>query len=348
MAAEEKTEQATPRKRQEARRKGQVARSPEVTSASLFLAFVLTLPVVFGWMADRLMMVMQSGLYGAGTMRFSQDILWNSLLLLVPVMGIAVFVALLVNMLQVGITLTAHPLKPDLSRIDPIRGFQRLFSTRALFEFVKSMLKLAIIGWVAWRTIQGEMDSLLETGRMPVDQSMGIIGGTLYQLGIRVGFLWLIIACADYYFQRWQFEKSIRMSRHELKEEFRQAEGDPTLRARIRQKMAQAAQRRMMNDVRRADVVVTNPVTYAVALRYDRATMRAPKVVAKGKGWLAQRIRTEALKWHVPITPNPPLARSLYSQVEIGAEIPSNLYQAVAEVLAYIYRLRHGRRRRGG
>jgi flagellar biosynthetic protein FlhB len=345
MPAEEKTEQATPRKRQEARRKGQVARSPEVTSASLFLAFVLTLPVVFGWMAERLILIMQSGVYSAGTMRFSQGILWNALLLLVPVMGIAVIVAITVNLLQVGITFSAHPLKPDLSRIDPIRGFQRLFSSRALFEFVKSLLKLAIIGWVAWRTIQGEMDSILETGRMPIDQSVTLIGGVLHQLGVRIGFLWLIIACADYFYQRWQFEKSIRMSRHEIKEEFRQAEGDPTVRARIRQKMAQMAQRRMMNDVRKADVVVTNPVTYAVALRYDRVTMRAPRVVAKGKGWLAQRIREEALKWHVPISPNPPLARSLYSQVEIGAEIPSNLYQAVAEVLAYVYRLRHGRRR---
>ncbi|MFN7017820.1 MAG: flagellar biosynthesis protein FlhB, partial [Fimbriimonadales bacterium] len=174
--------------------------------------------------------------------------------------------------------------------------------------------------------------------------SLTPMADVLYQVGLRVGVLWLALALLDYLYQRWEFEKTIRMSRYELKEEYKQTEGDPHLRARIRQKMQEAARQRSIRDVRRADVVITNPVTYAVALRYDRATMNAPRVVAKGKGWLAQQIRDEALKWHVPIVPNPPLARSLYAQVAVGQEIPATLYQAVAEVLAYVYRLRRGRR----
>jgi flagellar biosynthetic protein FlhB len=344
VADEERTEQATPRKRQEARRKGQVARSVEVNAACLFLAFVLGLPFVLQWGGERLIRVMQQGLLAAGSMRLSDAVLWGALAMIAPMMGIALLVGLVVNLMQVGFVVSAYPLRPDLNRIDPIKGFQRLFSTRAAVELLKALLKFGIIAWVAWRTLQGEMDTLMATARMPLPDALAPIGNTLYQLGLRVGILWLILALLDYLYQRWEFEKSIRMSRYELKEEFRQSEGDPHVRMRQRQRMQQIARARMLQDVRRADVVVTNPVTYAVALRYDRAQMRAPRVVAKGRGWLAQRIREEALRWHVPIVPNPPLARSLYAQVEVGQEIPSTLYQAVAEVLAYVYRLRRGRR----
>lgn len=345
MADEERTEQATPRKRQEARRKGQVARSAEVNAACLFLAFVLVLPLVLRWGGERLLLTMQHGLMAAGAMRLSDAVLWSALALLAPIMGIALLVALIANLMQVGFALSAHPLQPDLNRIDPVKGFQRLFSTRATVELLKALLKFGMIAWVAWRTLQGEMDTLMTTAQMALPDALAPIGNTLYQVGLRVGILWLILALLDYLYQRWEFEKSIRMSRYELKEEFRQTEGDPHVRMRQRQRMQQIARARMIQEVRRADVVITNPVTYAVALRYDRARMRAPHVIAKGKGWLAQRIREEALRWHVPIVPNPPLARSLYAQVEVGQEIPSALYQAVAEVLAYVYRLRHGRRR---
>ncbi|GBC93787.1 Flagellar biosynthetic protein FlhB [bacterium HR15] len=344
MADEERTEQATPRKRQEARRKGQVARSAEVNAACLFLAFILILPLVLRWGGERLLLTMQHGLIAAGAMRPSDAVLWSALAMLTPIMGLALLVALITNLLQVGFTLSAYPLQPDLNRIDPIKGFQRLFSTRALMELFKSLLKFGIIAWVAWRTLQDEMDTLMATARMPLPDALASIGNTLYQVGLRVGLLWLILALLDYLYQRWEFEKSIRMSRYELKEEFRQTEGDPHVRMRQRQRMQQIARARMIQEVRRADVMITNPVTYAVALRYDRVRMRAPRVVAKGRGWLAQRLREEALRWHVPIVPNPPLARSLYAQVEVGQEIPSALYQAVAEVLAYVYRLRRGRR----
>lgn len=341
---EERTEQATPRRRQEARRKGQVARSIEVNSACLFLAFVLVLPSVLEWGGIRFLQAFQQGLWQAGAMRLSLDLLLGGLGLVVPVLGVLLLTGILSNALQVGFEVSAYPLKPDLNRIDPIKGFQRLFSRRALLELLKALAKFGAIAYVAWRTIQAEIPNLIMASQRPFPDALTPMSHTLYQVGLRVGVLWLVLALLDYLYQRYEFEKSIRMSRYELKEEYKQTEGDPYVRQRQRQRMMEMSRRRMLQDVRKADVVVTNPVTYAVALRYDRTRMNAPRVVAKGKGWLAQRIREEALRWHVPIVPNPPLARSLYAEVEVGHEIPTTLYQAVAEVLAYVYRLRRGRR----
>jgi flagellar biosynthetic protein FlhB len=341
---EERTEQATPRRRQEARRKGQVARSLEVNSACLFLAFVLALPSVLEWGGTRFLQAFQQGLWQAGAARLSSDLLLGGLGLLLPVLGILLLTGILSNVLQVGFEVSAYPLKPDLNRIDPIKGFQRLFSRRELLELLKALAKFGAIAYVAWRTLQAETPNLIMASQLPFPDALTPMSHTLYQVGLRVGILWLVLALLDYLYQRYEFEKSIRMSRYELKEEYKQTEGDPYVRQRQRQRMMEMARRRMLQDVRKADVVVTNPVTYAVALRYDRTQMNAPRVVAKGKGWLAQRIREEALRWHVPIVPNPPLARSLYAEVEVGHEIPTTLYQAVAEVLAYVYRLRRGRR----
>lgn len=341
---EERTEQATPRRRQEARKKGQVARSMEVNSAVLFLAFVLVLPLLLEWGGGRFLQAFQQGLWQAGTMRFSYNLLLGGLGLLVPLLAVFLVVSLVSNVLQVGFEVSAQPLKPDLNRIDPTKGFQRLFSRRALVELLKALLKFGAIAYVTWRTIQAQMPALIEALRLPPPETLAPMSQTLYQLGLRVGIVWLVLALLDYLYQRYEFEKSIRMSRYEVREEYKQTEGDPYTRMRQRQRMQEIVRRRMIQDVRKADVVVTNPVTYAVALRYDRTQMHAPRVVAKGKGWLAQRIREEALRWHVPIVPNPPLARSLYAEVEVGREIPTTLYQAVAEVLAYVYRLRRGRR----
>ncbi len=343
MGDEERTEQATPRRRQEARRKGQVARSAEVNGACIFLASVLILPLVLEYGGIPLLKAFQHALLQAGTMRPTDALFWGALAVVLPLMGAVMLVGVLTNLMQVGVEVSAYPLKPDLNRIDPLKGFQRLFSRRALVEMVKAFLKFGLIAWVAWRTIQSELPELVQAARLPMPDALQPMSATLSQVGLRVGVLWLVLALLDYLYQRYEHEKSIRMSRFELKEEYKQSEGDPLVRQRLRERMQKLARQRMLQEVRRADVVVTNPVTYAVALRYDRTQMNAPRVVAKGRGWLAQRIREEALKWHVPIVPNPPLARSLYAQVEVGEEIPTALYQAVAEVLAYVYRLRRTR-----
>ncbi|MCS7301632.1 MAG: EscU/YscU/HrcU family type III secretion system export apparatus switch protein, partial [Fimbriimonadales bacterium] len=303
MADEERTEQATPRKRQEARRKGQVARSAEINGAALFLALVLMLPLTMRWGGERFLLAFQQQIQQAGALRLSDAMLLSGLALLMPLMAAAFLTALVANAMQVGLYFTAQPLQPDLNRINPVRGFQRLFSQRSAVELLKAVLKFALIAWVAWRTLQTETERLVSAAQLPVPHALAPMTDALYQVGLRVGALWLVLAILDYLYQRWDFEKSIRMSRYELKEEYKQMEGDPHLRARLRQRMREAVRQRSIRDVRRADVVVTNPVTYAVALRYDRATMHAPRVVAKGKGWLAQRIREEALRWHVPIVP---------------------------------------------
>jgi len=304
MADEERTEQATPRKRQEARQKGQVARSTEINGAAIFLALVLTLPMVMRWGGERFLAAFQQQILQAGVGRLSDAIGLSALMVLAPLLAAAFLTALVANAMQVGIYFTAQPLQPDLNRIDPVKGFQRLVSQRSAVELLKAILKFGLITWVAWRTLQAETERLVGASQLPMPYALAPATDALYQVGLRVGALWLVLAILDYLYQRWDFEKTIRMSRYELKQEFKQMEGDPYLRARIRQRMQEAARQRSIRDVRRADVVVTNPVTYAVALRYDRATMNAPRVVAKGKGWLAQRIREEALRWHVPIVPN--------------------------------------------
>jgi flagellar biosynthetic protein FlhB len=296
MADEERTEQATPRKRQEARQKGQVARSTEINGAAIFLALVLTLPVAMRWGGERFLAAFQQQIQQAGVGRLSDAIGLSALMVLAPLMAAAFLTALIANAMQVGIYFTAQPLQPDLNRINPVKGFQRLFSQRSAVELLKAVLKFGLIAWVAWRTLQAETERLVAASQLPMPHALVPMTDALYQVGLRVGLLWLVLAILDYLYQRWDFEKTIRMSRYELKEEFKQTEGDPYLRARIRQRMQEAARQRSIRDVRRADVVVTNPVTYAVALRYDRATMNAPRVVAKGKGWLAQRIREEALQ----------------------------------------------------
>jgi flagellar biosynthetic protein FlhB len=281
MADEERTEQATPRKRQEARQKGQVARSTEINGAAIFLALVLTLPLAMRWGGERFLAAFQQQILQAGVGRLSDAIGLSALMVLAPLMAAAFLTALVANAMQVGIYFTAQPLQPDLNRINPVKGFQRLFSQRSAVELLKAVLKFGLITWVAWRTLQAETERLVAASQLPMPYALAPMTDALYQVGLRVGALWLVLAILDYLYQRWDFEKTIRMSRYELKEEFKQTEGDPYLRARIRQRMQEAARQRSIRDVRRADVVVTNPVTYAVALRYDRATMTAPRVVAK-------------------------------------------------------------------
>ncbi|NUL82492.1 MAG: flagellar biosynthesis protein FlhB [Armatimonadetes bacterium] len=341
MSGDDRTEQATPKKRQDARQKGQTARSPEVSSAALFLAFALTLPLLTSWSGGRLIDTMKQGVVAAGEMRFSADMAIGGMLAAVPILALSAFIAVVANMLQVGIAASPKALMPNLDRINPVNGFKRLLSVRSAFEILKALFKFLLISYVAYRAALGSSEQWLSASRLPFAQAVGLIGQAAHAMLVKIGFAWLALALADYLFQRWQFEKSIKMTKHEVKEEYKQSEGDPHMRGMIKQKMTKLAMRRMIQDVRRADALVTNPTTFAVALRYDSASMRAPKVIAKGKGPLAARIRAEAELHRVPIIANPPLARSLYAGAEVGDEIPVNLYEAVAEVLAYVYRLRH-------
>ena len=353
---QERTEPATPRRRRQAREEGKVARSQELGSAFVLLSAMGLLAVAGPFMLERMMELFQLLLAGSGQFELSGDLLYGYfsggiakvLLILAPLAGAVLVVGLLVNFAQVGFMLTWKPLAPKLDKLSPVRGFQRMFSKQSFAELAKSLLKVALVGGIAYFSLKGEIGrlaSMIGTNPIPM---FGYVAVVAVKLGLKIGIALLALALFDYAFQRWDYEKSIMMSHKEIEEESRQTEGDPRVRARQRSIQREAAARRMMNAVKTADVVVTNPVRFAVALKYDRETMKAPKVVAKGARKMAARIRDLATEHGVPIVEDPPLARLLYKQVEIDQEVPVALFRAVAELLAYVYRVKDRRPRAAG
>lgn len=339
---QEKTEQATPRRRADARRKGQVARSPELSGALALLATILVLPQALG--SSGLLEYLRFSLANlpdqlgqTEVTRLTRD----AALALVRALGLSMAVGCAVGCLatlaQVGFLWTPHPLIPDVNRLNPLTGAARLFGPRGAVEAVKALLKVSIVGWVAYSTIRAHLPALIHLTTLPTGPMLASLGGLLYTLALRVTVVFLAIAALDYAYQRWEHEKSLRMSKQELKQEHKQSEGDPLVKHAIRQRQREMARRRMLQDVPKADVIITNPTHFAVALAYDGSAMRAPTVLAKGTDLVAARIREIAREHDVPLVENKPLARALHKEVEIGHEIPAALYAAVAEVLAYVY-----------
>jgi flagellar biosynthetic protein FlhB len=256
-----------------------------------------------------------------------------------PILGAATVAAVASNVAQVGFNFTLQPLAPDWNRINPVQGFARIFSVRAAVELGKSLLKVAIVGWVTYSFLRKHYDLVAGLTAMGHAEIFATVGYLAWQLFLRAAVALVLIAGADYVFQRFQFERSIRMTKQEVKDEWRRSEGDPLIRSRLRQRHRELARARMMQEVARATVVVTNPVHVAVALRYQPQEMDAPEVVAKGQRLVAQRIKEVARENGVPVVENPELARALFHQVEVGQRIPADLYQAVAEIIAFVYRL---------
>jgi len=347
MAADDRTEQATPRKRQEARQKGQVARSGEINAAVGLLACLLALRVAGPYMASGLTALVRSGFELAPHSTLSPEQVASRLLsvmlaatkILTPVLGAAAVAGLASNVCQVGFNFTLQPLAPDWSRINPVRGFARIFSSRALMELTKSLLKVGIVGWVAYSYLHRNYQLVASMSAMGHAQIYATIGYLAWQLFLRAAAALILIAGLDYVFQRFMFERSIRMTKQEVKDEWKRSEGDPLIKSHMRRRHRELVRARMMQEVARATVVVTNPVHVAVALRYEPGAMDAPEVVAKGQRLMAERIKEVARENSVPIVENPELARALYHQVEIGQRIPGDLYQAVAEIVAFVYRL---------
>jgi len=261
-------------------------------------------------------------------------------LILVPIVVPILGVGMLANLVQIGFLFTPQPLTPKLDRLNPVTGFKRLFSRRSLVELVKGILKLIIVGYVAYLTIRGEYKDIFPLIDQDIGQIAAFVGGVTFRTGIRTALALLVLALFDYAFQRWEYERELRMTKREVKDELKQAEGDPQVRSRIRSIQLRIARQRMMKAVPEADVVITNPVSLAVALRYSPEAMSAPTVVAKGARLMAEKIREVAERHGVPIVVNPPLAQGLYRSVEVGMEIPYEFYQVVAEILAYVYRLK--------
>ncbi|MDQ0161751.1 flagellar biosynthesis protein FlhB [Bacillus alveayuensis] len=346
--AGEKTEKATPRKRQEVRQKGQVAKSADVvTAATLFLMFLSFL--FFGHSTLSEMLTLLHITYeNYLLMELSEDnihVLFESLTLkgfwiITPFMIVAIISSLIGNMIQVGFIFSTEPLKMKLNKINPIHGFQRIFSLRAIVELLKSMVKISFIGAVTFFVLWFRFDEILTLPNMSVEDAFLFLSKLTLQMGLFASGALLLLSIFDYLYQKYDFEKNIRMSKQDIKDEQKKMEGDPLIKSRIKQRQREIAMRRMMQDVPKADVVITNPTHYAVALKYDPKKMDAPYVLAKGTDFLAQKIKQIANQHDVVTVENRPLARSLYDQTEIGEAIPEQFFKAVAEIIAYVYRLK--------
>lgn len=346
---QEKTEKATPRRREDARKKGEVARSREVSAVLVMLTGFITLYACHTYIYYSIRGMMVYFLRRAADLEINRATIGALGLTAVQYLGLiagpillAVFLmAILANYLQVGFVFTTGNLQPKLSKINPLNGFKRIFSRQAAADFFKSMAKIAIVGYMAYRTVKGEMPRVLPLMDAEIGQILGYVSMVSFKIFLNTCLVMLLLAAMDYAFQRWEFERKIRMTKQEIKEEFKQTEGDPLIKSRIRSLQRETARRRMMAAVPKADVVITNPTHIAVALQYRVGEADAPEVVAKGAGLIAEKIKKIALENNVPLVEDKPLAQILYKTVEIGQMIPPNLYQAIAEILAYIYRLKN-------
>lgn len=349
---QERNEEASPRRREEARKKGQVAKSREVVSVSVLLGCVLFFYFGAGGMVRDLSALMARHLRESAVTPLAESSLqglvmgyaYEGFSLVFPFLLTVFIAALVANYLQVGFLYSSEAVQPRLSKISPLKGFKRLLGLRSLAELAKNIFKLLIVGSVAYWTVAGEIDSLMPL----MDQSIwGIliyIGDIAFKIIIRTCWVLIVLAVLDYLYQRWEFERGLKMSKQEVKDEYKQTEGDPLLKGRIRRLQREMARRRMMGKVPKADVVITNPDHIAVALKYEPGKMGAPTVVAKGADLAAEKIKELARSNGVPVIENKPLARLLFKTVELDHAIPENLYKAVAEVLAYVYSLKnHGR-----
>ncbi len=347
----EKTERATPRRRQEARREGNVPKSVELSAAIGLLGAMVVLRIVGGKVWGAWMEMFRHDIANAAAVHMTVEAVIEMLSSqvgyviggLLPVVLVAFGLSILAGFVQVGPLFVPKLLLPKLNRISPISGVQKLFTARTLVESLKSILKLAIVVGVAYYFIHKVIESIAVLPNTSVSVLVPAVGGIVFQLGLAVSLLMLGLAGLDFFFQRYEYEKNLRMTKQEVKDEYRQMEGDSRVKASIRRRGRALALRRMMQEVPKADVVITNPTHYAVALRYEVEKMSAPRVIAKGQDHLALRIREIAAASEVPIVENRPLARTLYTSVELGDAIPPELYQAVAEILAYVYALKQPR-----
>ncbi|OPY17288.1 MAG: Flagellar biosynthetic protein FlhB [Syntrophus sp. PtaB.Bin075] len=345
---QERTEEATPKRREEAREQGQVAKSRDLASVAILSACLLYFYFGANSFLHQLMDLMKSSFSSLDsslvTTENIQSLLFSAfyktITLMTPFLLVVCIAALSSNILQVGFKISTKAIAPKLSKIDPAKGFARLFSLQSLIEFIKSIFKISIAGFVAYLTVKSELVDILPLADSSVWEILVYITGTSFRILLTTCWVLIILALMDYLYQRWEYERNLKMSRQEIKDENKQTEGDPIVKARIRRLQREMAQRRMMANVPKADVIITNPTHLAVALQYDQDSMIAPKVIAKGAGYIAEKIKEIARESRVPLVENKPLAQVLYKIVEVSGTIPDSLYKAVAEILAYIYSIK--------
>ena len=351
----EKTEPATAKKLEDARKEGQVAKSKDLGNAISLLALFTALKIFIPYIGQSFLEAFHlaySKFYDLTassnqnlTLDFMHSIIIQFiikiLLILLPVFAIAVVVAFVTDLVQVKWKVTAKPMKPKFSKISPVSGFKRIFSSRSVVELIKSIAIITLLVIFAYNELKDRFIYLFYFYDLEAVQCLEFIGDLVIDLGFKLSAVLLIIGLADYIYQKYKFNQDMKMTKQEVKDEFKNTEGNPEIKAQIRRKMRQASQRRMMQSVPEADVVITNPTHFAVAIKYEPGVSRAPVVLAKGEDYLAQKIKDAARENDIEIVENKPLARALYYNVDIGSEIPPELYQAVAEVLAFVYKVKN-------
>jgi flagellar biosynthetic protein FlhB len=347
-----KTESATPKKRREARAQGQVARSQELASSVNLMVGVSMLFITGTYICHQLknyacqVFAQMSSAPGEfkEIMPFLNQAGITVLTTVAPVLAALFAASLLINYAQVGLEFSGDALKPNTNRLNPLNGVKRIVSMRGWVELIKASIKIILSGAIAWGVFSRRLPELTVTTQAPLVAGLNHAGDMLWEMAWKVGLFFLILGAADWAWQKYEYEQNIKMTKQEVRDEYRQTEGDPAMKSKRRSKHRRLVMSRMAAEVARADVVTVNPTHYAVALRYDAPRMRAPKVVAKGQDYWAKRIVAVARLHHIPIIQNKAVTRALYKQVEIGQPIPPALYRAVAEILAALYRLRARRR----
>ena len=347
----EKTEEPTAKKLEDARKEGQVAKSREIANGLGLLALFLLLKFMVGSIGTRFLesfsMVynripvicrLNGGTSPMGDISILlRTVMLRLLIILLPILLIGFAVAFISDLFQVKWRPTTKPLQPKFSKLNPLNGFKKIFSAQSLVELVKSIAKILLIALVFYSYIKDKGALLYALYDMSMMQAVNLIGETVIDLGIRISAIYMIIAGADFMYQKYKFKNDMKMTKQEVKEEYKNAEGDPEIKGKIKARMREASQRRMMQAIPKADVVITNPTHYAVAIQYDTEVAPAPIVVAKGSDYLAQKIKEIARENNIEIVEDKPLARMLYANVDVDKQIPPELYQAVAEVLAMVY-----------
>jgi flagellar biosynthetic protein FlhB len=348
----EKTEEPTSKKKSDTRNEGKVAKSKEMSSGVELIMLFVILKFWVSYMGENFMALF-GDIYGRmsdfttywGGRIVTEDyrlllnhVLTKILIQVAPFFIAGVVVSIVINMLQFKFKIATKPLHPKFSKLNPVSGFKRLFSAEKLMELIKSIAKVILITYVVYKTIKGDWVYLMKFYDMSLNQAIEVIGTTVINLGLKISVIFMVIAFADLAYQRHKFHEDIKMTKQEVKDEYKNAEGDPQIKGKLKSKMREASRRRMMQNVPKADVVITNPTHYAVALRYNPDEAPAPVVLAKGADYLALKIKEIAKENNIQIVENKPLARMLYANVDVDQQIPQELYQAVAEVLAMVYK----------
>lgn len=342
----EKTEKATPKKKQDTRKKGQVAKSQDINTALVLIAVFAVLNFAGCSILKGIVSLMNFSLNDLMLMELTEhniksifiEILKQTAIILSPILAAAMIAGVIANYIQVGVLFTTEPIKFKLEKINPLSGLKRMFSIRSIVELLKSILKITVIGIVTFAILWNKLEQILLLSQKSIGAALITIAKLTLQMGLVGSGALLFLALFDYLYQKYDYEKNIRMSKQDIKDEYKNVEGDPLIKSKIKQRQREMAMRRMMQDVPTADVVITNPTHYAICLKYDEDKYDAPYVVAKGVDFLAQKIKLIAKEHEVITVENRPLARALYSQVDVGDIVPEEFFKTVAEILAYVYR----------